>query len=196
MNQQSKLTLFRELETLGRTQLSDNFLMREFLHSEISQVENIPNIPHHPELAIKNGSMLCQHVLEPLQAKWGRLSIRSGYRSPEINAIGAASKGAYKCASNQRNFAKHIWDYPDKNGEHGAMACVVICPHIEHYKRSGEWEAIARWVTDNIPSYSTLSFFPKLCAFNISWHQTPKKMIYSYIRVRKISEAIKRHPAD
>lgn len=196
MTKQSKLALFRELESIGRTQLSDNFLMREFLHSEISQVENIPNVPHHPEIAINNGTMLCQRVLEPLQARWGRLSIRSGYRSPEINAIGAASGGMYKCASNQSNFAKHIWDYPDKNGEFGAMACVVICPHIERYNQNGDWEVIARWISDNIPSYSTLTFFPKLCAFNISWHQTPKKKIYSYIRARKISETIKKHPKD
>jgi len=42
----------KALEELGRVQLSKSFFMREFLYSEISQIENIPNIPSDPELAI------------------------------------------------------------------------------------------------------------------------------------------------
>ncbi|MGQ0441920.1 MAG: hypothetical protein ACT4OH_00510, partial [Methylophilaceae bacterium] len=33
---------------------------------------------------------------------------------------------------------------------------------------------------DHLP-YSELQFFPAICAFNISWHEKPKKIIHSFI---------------
>ncbi|WP_264754379.1 hypothetical protein [Acinetobacter sp. ANC 4973] len=30
-------------------------------------------------------------------------------------------------------------------------------------------------------NYSHLQFFPKLCAFNIGWHEQPSKEINSYV---------------
>ncbi len=71
----------KALETLGRVQLSKSFFMCEFLHSEISQIEGIANIPDDPELAIAAGKHLCEQVLEPIQDALGRISIRSAYFS-------------------------------------------------------------------------------------------------------------------
>ncbi|MGY3611532.1 hypothetical protein ACWGRJ_47720, partial [Bradyrhizobium sp. Lot11] len=73
------------LEDLGRVRLSQNFFFRDFLHSEIADFYRIPNIPENPDLAIEAGKRLCEELLEPLQATFGRLHIRSGYRSPEVN---------------------------------------------------------------------------------------------------------------
>ena len=53
----------RSLEDLGRIRLSDSFFMRDFLYSEISQIEGIPNIPEYPDVAIEAGSNLCQNIL-------------------------------------------------------------------------------------------------------------------------------------
>ena len=39
---------------------------------------------------------------------------------------------------------------------------------------------MAYWIHDHLP-YSELEFYPKLCAFNISWHDRPKKNITSSI---------------
>jgi hypothetical protein len=44
----------------------------------------IPNIPEDPDLAVVMGKYLCNEILEPLQATFGRISIRSGYRSPSV----------------------------------------------------------------------------------------------------------------
>jgi hypothetical protein len=85
---------FKLLEELGRVQLSEHFFMREFLYSEISQIEKIPNIPDDPELAIAAGKHLSEKVLEPIQAALGRISIRSGFRSCTINAKGAEGSHA------------------------------------------------------------------------------------------------------
>lgn len=62
-----KLKTVKSLEELGRVRLSPNFFMRDFLHSEIAQIEGIPNIPDYPDIAIQSGSQLCEKVLEPIQ---------------------------------------------------------------------------------------------------------------------------------
>lgn len=114
---------YKDLEALGRVQLSKSFFMREFLYSEISQIENIANIPENRDLAIEAGKQLCENVLEPMQDALGRISIRSGYRSCAVNKIG--NEKDCNCANNKSNFAKHIWDHVDSNGHMGAMACIV-----------------------------------------------------------------------
>lgn len=98
----------RKLEDLGRVQLSPGYFMRDFLYSEISQIEKIPNIPDYPDVAIEAGKSLCSQLLEPIEKALGRISIRSGYRSPLVNAKGAENGNQYSCASNEKNYGKHI----------------------------------------------------------------------------------------
>lgn len=171
----------KALENFGRVQLSPSFFMRDFLYSEISQIEGIPNIPDNPDIAIETGRQLCQQVLEPIQQKFGRISIRSAYRSCAVNAKGAENKNQYNCASNESNFAHHIWDIPDSNGHLGAMACIVVNAFLPYYERTQHWQALAWWIHDNVPGYSSMYFFPRLAAFNIGWHQCPEKSIRSWI---------------
>ena len=76
------------LENLGRTRLSPTFFMRDFLYSEIAQVEGITNAPVDPDIAMEAGKGLCENILEPIQAKLGKISIRSAYRSPTVNKVG------------------------------------------------------------------------------------------------------------
>lgn len=172
----------KSLEEFGRIQLSKSFFMREFLYSEISQIEGIPNIPDDPELAIAAGKNLCEHVLEPIQDALGRISIRSAYRSCEVNAKGAENKNQYNCAANEKNYAGHIWDR--KDGEFmGATACVIVTSFIPYYDRTKDWTALAWWIHDHIKAYANMTFFPKYAAFNITWHENPDyaKYIYSYV---------------
>ncbi|KVX03056.1 hypothetical protein [Shewanella frigidimarina] len=171
----------KSLEALGRVRLSESFFMRDFLYSEISQIEMIPNIPDNPELAIKAGTQLCENVLEPIQMALGRISIRSGYRSSTVNDKGAENNNQYNCAKNEKNFAHHIWDFKDVNDEIGATACIVVNSFIEYYEKTGDWQALAWWIHDNIPNYSSLYFFPKYAAFNVRWCEKPEKIIRSFI---------------
>ncbi|GAM68637.1 hypothetical protein JCM19236_959 [Vibrio sp. JCM 19236] len=169
------------LEELGRVRLSKSFFMRDFLHSEISQIESIPNIPDYPAVAIEVGKELCENILEPLEKQFGRISIRSAYRSPAVNGKGAENKNQYNCASNESNYAGHIWDYRDADGCLGGTVCIIVNSFIPYYEQTGDWQALAWWIHDNLPGYSHMQFFPKMAAFNISWHQAPKKEIRSYI---------------
>jgi hypothetical protein len=175
------LKTVKALEDFGRIRLSQSFFMRDFLYSEISQIEGIPNVPENPDLAIKAGTALCEGVLEPIQQKFGRISIRSAYRAPAVNAKGAENKNQYNCSRNESNFARHIWDIPDSDGYIGAMACIVVNSFVPYFERTSNWASLAWWIHDNVPEYSSMYFFPKLCAFNIGWHQKPEKSIRSYV---------------
>ncbi|WP_144293716.1 hypothetical protein [Rhodoligotrophos appendicifer] len=166
------------LEEFGREQLSANFYMRDFLYSEISAFHGIANIPDDPDLAIAAGRRLCEDLLEPLQASFGRLAIRSAYRSCAVNGFG--NDHDLNCASNENNYAHHIWDRRDAQGCMGATACVVVPWFAARYSEGADWREMAWWIHDHLP-YSTLAFFPKLAAFNINWHEQPERRIDSYV---------------
>lgn len=151
--------------------------MRDFLYSEIAAWHGLRNVPDDADRAVAAGSMLCKRLLEPLQDSFGCVHIRSGYRSPSVNRFGNENK--LNCASNEANYAHHIWDYPDGEGKHGATACIVIPWLVDHIERGGSWTDMAWWIHDYLP-YSSLHFFPKLAAFNISWHEAPIRRIDSY----------------
>jgi len=172
----------KALEEFGRTRLSPNFFMRDFLHSEIASFHAIPNIPDDPDLAILAGTALCETLLEPLWARFGRISIRSAYRSEAVNGFGNANK--LNCGSNAANYAGHIWDRRDAEGSMGATACIVVHALLPYYERTGHWEALAWWVHDHLP-YSELEFFPKLAAVNVTWKERPVRRISSYIPPRR-----------
>jgi hypothetical protein len=170
----------RAAEAFSRARLSRSFFMRDFLYSEIAAIEGMANLPDDPELAIEAGKGLCQNLLEPLQATFGRLAIRSAYRSPEVNAFGC--KHRLSCASNEKNRARHIWDQRSRGGM-GALATVVVPWLVDRLDAGVTWEAMAWWIHDHLP-YSELQFFPKLGAFNIGWHEAPRRTIYSFIPPR------------
>lgn len=173
----TSITSYEKLEELGRVRLSEHFFMRDFLYSEIAAWHGLRNIPDYPDAAIYAGEQLCQQLLEPLQATFGRIHVRSGYRSPTVNEFGNQNK--LNCASNEKNYAAHIWDYPDAQGKRGATACIVMPWLVNHIMRGGCWTDMAWWIHDHLP-YHSLYFFPRLAAFNISWHEAPVRRVDSY----------------
>ncbi len=173
------------LDDLGRVRLSRHFYLREFLYSEIASFHGLPNIPDDPDLAIAAGTRLCEDLLEPLQAAFGRIALRSGYRSAAVNGFGnamqRAGKAGYSCARNDANFGNHIWDRRDAQGLMGATVTVVVPWFADRYNAGDDWRRLAWWIHDHLP-YSDLWFFPRNAAFNIGWHEVPKRRIDSYVR--------------
>ena len=167
----------KALEELGRQRLSGSFFMRDFLHSEIADFHGIPNIPDDPDLAVAAGARLCEELLEPLQHRFGRIAIRSAYRACAVNAFG--NERRLSCASNESNFAGHIWDRRDAAGHMGATACIVVPSFWDRFQAERDWQRLAWWVHDHLP-YSEMQFFPKLWAFNLTWNEAPKRTIYGY----------------
>jgi hypothetical protein len=155
--------------------------MRDFLYSEIANFHAIRNFPEEPDLAIAAGRRLCGELLEPLQATFGRLAIRSAYRAPAVNSLG--NQMGLSCASNAHNPARHLWDRRDAEGCMGAMASIVVPWFADRYAAGTPWQAMAWWIHDHLP-YSELQFFPKLAAFNIGWRERPWRRIDSFIKPR------------
>lgn len=168
------------LEDLGRVRLSKHFFMRDFLYSEIGNFHRQQNLPRDPDLAIANGRKLCTELLDPLEETFGRLAIRSGYRSPELNAFGNAHK--LNCARNDNPLECHIWDWG--TGEDAIAGTSLVIPWFtDQYEAGRDWRDLAWWIHDHLP-YSGMWFFPKLCAFNLDWRPVPHRMIGSYISPR------------
>jgi len=170
---------FKGLEKLGRIRLSKSFFMRDFLYSEISNFYGVPNIPENPDLAVRVGERICEELLEPLQEAFGRISIRSAYRSPTVNQLG--NEKQHSCGSNENNRAGHIWDWLTHDGYMGGTVCIVVNWYLQRYEETGNFRPLAWWIHDYLP-HAGLCFYPKFCAFNISWSESPGYgSIYSYI---------------
>ncbi|WP_121064114.1 hypothetical protein [Chachezhania antarctica] len=168
------------LETLGRVRLSKHFYMRDFLYSEIANFHALQNIPDDPDLAIETGRRLCEDLLDPLEETFGRIGVRSGYRSPALNRFG--NEHALNCARNDHPIECHIWDR-GRGADRIAGASIVIPWFADQYEQGRDWRDLAWWIHDHLP-YSGLWFFPKLCAFNIDWRPEPLRTISSYIAPR------------
>ena len=126
--------------------------MREMLYSEIANFHGIPNIPDDPDLAIAAGTRLCEELLEPLHATFGHVTVRSAFRSVEVNTYGheRIDKG-YGCGETKWNYSRHVWDRRDAEGCMGATASIVI-PWFLSALRGGNPVAGARVVDPRPPA--------------------------------------------
>jgi len=171
------------LEKLGRLALSKSFHMREFLYSEIAAHHKLRNAPERDRLqfAVVAGKNLCEKLLEPLQDVFGRVHIRSGYRSRSVNEAGVGKHG---CAADNDGF--HTWDYPSKSNGPGAVACISIpAVSAQALKSGADPYAIAWWIEDHLADWSCLEFFstPPFAdelSFNIGWHERPMKLMTTW----------------
>ncbi len=168
------------LETFGRVRLSKYFYMRDFMYSEISGFHGMPNVPENPDLAIENGCAFCSALLDPLEETFGRVAVRSGYRSPDLNRYGNENK--LNCARNDHPLECHIWDR-GSGKDAIAGASIVIPWFADQYDQGRDWRDLAWWLHDHLP-YSEMWFFPKLAALNLVWRPTPLRTISSYIAPR------------
>ena len=169
---------YQRLEDLGRVRLSKSFFLRDFLYSETANFFQLRNIPDNPELAIEVGRHLCEEILEPLQERFGRIHIRSAFRSELVNA--ACHDSGLNCAPNERARGAHIWDGLDASGRKGAMACVVVPWLIDRCEAGLDWREMAWWIHDQLP-YSVAIFYRPLYAFNIAWRQEPRRALLNRI---------------
>ena len=174
------------LTELGRVRLSEHFFMREMLYSEVANHHGIPNVPDDPGLAVEVGKRLAAEILEPLCSAFGHVTVRSAFRSAEVNGYCnrryVESNGAdtgYYCSDNTYNAARHIWDRRDADGFIGGTVSIVIPWYLPRFEQSGDPRPLAWWIKDHVPDYAEMMFFPWMCAFNIRWYEGPaSKAIY------------------
>jgi hypothetical protein len=129
---------------------------------------------------LAHGCAFATGLLDPLEETFGRVAVRSGYRSPTLNRYG--NENRLNCARNDNPLECHIWDRaagPDAI----AGASIVIPWFADRYDRGRDWRDLAWWLHDHLP-YSDIWFFPKLAAFNLVWRARPLRTISSYIAPR------------
>lgn len=98
--------LVARYETLARTRLSKNFILRDLLFSTEAAALGFNNFPEHPELVIAAGRAICETVLEPILAQFGRFAITFGYQSREASEAGSLKSST----SNPLSSNPHQWD--------------------------------------------------------------------------------------
>jgi hypothetical protein len=129
---------------------------------------------------IEVGKRLCEEILEPLHHTFGHVTVRSAYRSSEVNGYcnqryvesGGVDTGYY-CSDNTYGAARHIWDRRDADGYRGVTVSIIIPWYLPRFEVSGDPRPLAWWIRDHIPAYSEMIFFPWLCAFNVRWYEGP-----------------------
>ena len=168
----------RSAETFGRVRLSQSFFMRDFLYSEIANLHGLaeparrprPGDRRRPE-AVRASARTAAGDVRAAGDPVG-LSRPGGQRLrqrafPELRLERTQSRAPY-LGSAQRGWRHR------RDGQLG-RALAGRPP------RSGAtWQAMAWWIHDHLP-YSELQFFPKLAAFNIGWHEKPRRRISSFV---------------
>ena len=97
---------FRQYEDLARVRLSQNFILRDFLFSTESAVLGLSNLPEDNEMVIRAGKALCEKVLEPILAQFGRFAITFGYQCREAIEYGISPDKL----TNPHSSNPHQWD--------------------------------------------------------------------------------------
>ena len=129
-------------------------------------------MPDDAELAIKAGKAVCRNLLEPLRRVFGHITIRSAFRSANVN--GFCNCHDMYCSSNKASYANHIWDHKDGDGYMGATVCIVIPTFADwiNEKPGRDWQVLAWFIHDHLP-YSEMVFFVQNAAVNVTWRGDP-----------------------
>lgn len=107
LGKQWAVTTPREYEALARVRLSQNFILRDFLFSTDAAANGLNNFPEDPDMVVRAGKALCEKVLEPVLARWGRFAITFAYQSREALELRWPKE---KRETKGRNSNPHQWD--------------------------------------------------------------------------------------
>ena len=165
-------TVVNALDAFGRERLSKHYFMRDFLYSEVAEVHGIANVPCDADLAIKAGKAVCRNLLEPLRHVFGHVTIRSAFRSANVN--GYCNCRGMNCSSNKASYANHIWDHLDGDGCMGATVCIAIPAFVDWLEEDPgrDWRVLAWFIHDHLP-YSEMVFFNRNGTVNLTWRGDP-----------------------
>lgn len=91
--------------------LSANFTLKELTKSDTATRLGLDNTPD--DEALENLKTLCEKVLQPVRDNFGRVTVNSGYRSPESNAAVGGSKTSDHCKGMAADIEVDGVDNPD-----------------------------------------------------------------------------------
>ena len=144
-----------------------------------------PTFPTIPTWRSRPAPGSAKKCLEPLWARFGRISIRSAYRSPAVNDFG--NKHNLNCGQQRKQLCRPHLGPARRRGPHGRDApAIVVHAFLPYYQRTGHWEAIAWWVHDHLP-YDEHGILPQTRRLQRAAGATARRCsrIYSYIPPRR-----------
>lgn len=136
-------------------QLSPHFSLAEMVRSQTASRRGIRNVPGEAE--IRALTLLCDKVLEPVRAHFGKpVIVTSGYRSPRLNTAIGGSASSQHCKGEAADFTvpgetnravfERIWhnlNYDQLIYEFGESGW-IHCSYSAHRMRNMELTAVRR----------------------------------------------------
>ena len=101
----------KEFDNLNLTRLSANFILRDFMYSTESALLGLANRPEDMEMVIKASKALCEKILEPVLAHFGRFWITFAYQCREAIEAGMPESARHTNphSSNPHQFDRKTW---------------------------------------------------------------------------------------
>lgn len=131
-------------DKLSRTRLSPNFILRDFLFCAASAARGMSNFPERPDEVIHAGKQLCQQLLEPILAQFGRFAITYGYQSRQSMDYDLVAAGKF---TGPRSSCPHHWDR--QTFGHEVYARVDILPFCVEDGQVAKYE-FGHWLMHNL----------------------------------------------
>lgn len=166
--------LYEEHEKFSRTRLSKNFIMRDFLYCTYNDVHGICNFPEHPVSVIRAGKAMCETVLEPILAKFGRFAITYGFHNR--SGMEAAYPNLKK--SSKTSSCPHQWDRGTFGGK--VYARVDILPFCVEDGLVSK-EEFGMWCMDNL-DIDLLMCWEKSSVFCITICPKPRRVFLEWVK--------------
>lgn len=131
-----------------RTMLSEHFSLEEMIKSQTAVRKGIKNYPEEAHIAALK--LLCQKVLEPVRAHFGKpISVTSGYRCARLNKAVGGSGTSQHCFGQAVDF--HVVGVSDT--------------------------AVAKWISDNLVFDQLILEFPPEGWVHVSYAPHPRKQV-------------------
>lgn len=158
-----------------RTRVSKNFILREFLYSSRADYFGVSNKPSDmPEQVVKSAKALCEQVLEPILAKFGKFFITYGYQSRKI-------LDTLYPTNAPKSSSPHQWDRGTFGSDIYARVDIVpVCVEDGEVTH----EEFLEWVIYNTPA-DLLMFWRKTNTFCISIAPTPRRVALEWVQMGK-----------
>lgn len=153
--------------------LSKNFILRDFLYSTECAALGLSNYPEHPETVIRAGRELCERLLEPILAHFGRFAITFGH---QVRAGVERHISAKQRAENPRSSSPHQWDRGTFGDE--IYARVDILPYVVEDGLVSKME-FGQWLMMNL-DIDLLMAWKKSNVFCISISPRPRRVFFEW----------------
>lgn len=171
-DQQARLKAY---DNWTRQRVSKNFILRDFLYSSTSDYFGVSNKPSDmPEQVVASAKALCEVLLEPILAKFGRFFITYAYQSrkimdtmfPQIKPTGSSP---------------HHWDRGTYGNKiYARIDIVPLC--VEDGEVSHE--EFIQWVMYNTPA-DLLMLWRDSNTFCLTISPTPRRVALEWVKSGK-----------